>query len=69
MTPVNNIDISDSVLWVLCLLPEIIITPLCCLIIIGVHSKNTYFHLFNFQHILLSSCVNQNVILNIFESG
>ena len=60
--------ISDSVLWVLYLLSEIIITPLYCLIIISVHSKSTYFHLFNFQHILLSSVVNQNVILSIFKS-
>ena len=69
VTPVNNIDISDSILWVLYLLPEIIITPLCCLIIISVHNKNTYFHLLNFQQILLSSGVNQNVILSIFKSG
>ena len=37
VTPVNNIDISDSILWVFYLLPEIIITPFCCLIIISVH--------------------------------
>ena len=42
---------------------------MCCLIIISVHSKNTYFHLFNFQHILLSSDINQNVILSILKSS
>ena len=46
VTPVNNINISDSVLWGSYLLPEIMITPLRCLIIISVHSKNTYCHLF-----------------------
>ena len=61
-------NISDLILWVLYLLPEIIIT-LCCLIIISVHSKNIYFHLFNLQHILLSSGMNQNAILSIFKSG
>ena len=69
MIPVNKINIPDSILWVLYILPEIIITSLCCLIIISVHSKNTYFYLFNFQRILLSSSVNQNVILSIFKSG
>ena len=69
MTPVNDINISDSILWILYLLLEIKITPLCCLMIINVHSKNTYFNLSNFQHIPLSSGVNQNVNLGIFKSG
>ena len=40
-----------------------------CIVVSWLYYKNTYFHLFNFQHILLSSGVNQNVILSIFKSG
>ena len=61
--------VCKLIVCTLYLLLEIIITPLCCLIIISLHSRNIYFHLFNFQHILLSSGVNQNVILSIFKSG
>ena len=66
VTPVNNINISDSILWVLYLLSEIIITPLCCLIIISVHSK---IHIFIYLTFNRSSGVNQNNILSIFKSG
>ena len=31
--------------------------------------KNAYFHLFNFQHLLLSSGIGQNVILSIFKNS
>ena len=49
------------------LLPEILTTFLFCLILINIHDKNTYFHLFNFQYILLSLGMGHNVILYIFK--
>ena len=67
--PVSCVNDFVSILCGSYLLPEILITSLFCSILISVHNKNSYFHLFNFQYILLSSGMGQSVILSIFKNS
>ena len=66
--PVNRVNFSITTLCRSYLLLEILITPLICVILISVSTKKKYLHLFNFQHILLSSDMGWNVILSILKN-